>query len=100
MSNKILIGLMFASLLLMGCTATCSKNSLSACSAETSCNTNEGYWCDDNEDGAFNCQSAKCTLGNLTVDELENVVNAEDLGNLDQLSTDANSGGLPDLGSL
>lgn len=99
MSNKILFGLMFASLLLMGC--TCSKGSLSACSAETSCNTNEGYWCDDNEDGTFNCQTAACTLGNLTeTSELESVVSEEDLGNLDQLDTNANSGGLPDLGSL
>jgi hypothetical protein len=90
----------------MGCTTVvqkCGEDSVSLCTKETDCITYEGYWCDENSDGAYTCQPTTCTqLENLTgdVSDLNQVTGEEDLGNLDQMNTDPNAAGLPDLGSI
>jgi len=85
--------------LLLGCTLTqekkCGPNNLELCSEEECLELN-GHWCDDDGDGNYTCQAEEC----LELGELGSISNLTDIGNIDELSTDVEEGGLPSLGSI
>jgi len=78
---------------LLGCVSTPPSYK-----TEEECTSAGIYWCDDDGDGVYECQNISCIdVENLDIPNLEN---QSDLGQLDELSTDVGSVGLPDLGSI